>query len=191
VDFKNTVIILTTNLGTRDVAKAVNLGFQASEDVESNYDRMKQKVNDELKQHFRPEFLNRIDDTIVFHQLQPAEIRNIVDIFISRIETQLRNKDMGLELTDAAKIYLANKGYDPVLGARPLRRTIQRDLEDTLSEQILFNELRPGQIVVVDCEGDPTKVEKSKLTFTGAERGSNVPDAVPADLATPTTAVEE
>jgi ATP-dependent Clp protease ATP-binding subunit ClpC len=83
---------------------------------------------------------------------------------------------MGLELTDAAKIYLANKGYDPVLGARPLRRTIQRDLEDTLSEQILFNELRPGQIVVVDCEGDPTKVEKSKLTFTGA----SVPQAVSA-----------
>jgi ATP-dependent Clp protease ATP-binding subunit ClpC len=182
VDFKNTVIILTTNLGTRDVAKAVNLGFQASEDVESNYDRMKQKVNDELKQHFRPEFLNRIDDTIVFHQLQETEIRNIVDIFISRIEGQLRNKDMGLELTDNAKKYLAKKGYDPVLGARPLRRTIQRDLEDTLSEQILFNELRPGQIVVVDCEGDPNNIEKSKLTFTGADRGSNVPDAVPADL---------
>ena len=89
---------------------------------------------------------------------------------------------MGLELTDAAKKYLATKGYDPVLGARPLRRTIQRDIEDTLSEQILFNELRPGQIVVVDCEGDPTKIEKSKLTFTGAETGSNVPDAVPADL---------
>ncbi len=180
VDFKNTVIILTTNLGTRDVAKAVNLGFQASEDVESNYDRMKQKVNDELKQHFRPEFLNRIDDTIVFHQLQETEIRSIVDIFIARIEGQLRNKDMGLELTDNAKKYLAKKGYDPVLGARPLRRTIQRDLEDTLSEQILFNELRPGQIVVVDCEGDPTNIEKSKLTFTGADRGSHVPDAVVA-----------
>jgi ATP-dependent Clp protease ATP-binding subunit ClpC len=143
---------------------------------------MKQKVNDELKQHFRPEFLNRIDDTIVFHQLQQAEIRNIVDIFISRIEGQLKNKDMGLELTDAAKTYLATKGYDPVLGARPLRRTIQRDLEDSLSEQILFNELRPGQIVVVDCEGDPDNVEKSKLTFTGADRETTIPDAVPADL---------
>ncbi|GLY97035.1 ATP-dependent Clp protease ATP-binding subunit [Actinoplanes sp. NBRC 103695] len=182
VDFKNTVIILTTNLGTRDVAKAVSLGFQASEAEESNYERMKQKVNDELKNHFRPEFLNRIDDTIVFHQLRQNEILQIVDIFVSRIETQLKNKDMGLELTDNAKKYLANKGFDPVLGARPLRRTIQRDLEDTLSEQILFNELRPGQIVVVDCEGDPANIEKSKLTFTGAERGSSVPDAVPADL---------
>ncbi|GAB3343514.1 ATP-dependent Clp protease ATP-binding subunit [Micromonospora halotolerans] len=182
VDFKNTVIILTTNLGTRDVAKAVSLGFQASEDSESNYDRMKQKVNDELKQHFRPEFLNRIDDTIVFHQLRENEILSIVDIMIARIETQLRNKDMGLELTDNAKKYLAKKGFDPVLGARPLRRTIQRDIEDNLSERILFNELTPGQIVVVDCEGDPSDIDKSKLVFRGADRPVAVPDAVPADL---------
>ncbi|KAB1902894.1 ATP-dependent Clp protease ATP-binding subunit [Micromonospora tulbaghiae] len=182
VDFKNTVIILTTNLGTRDVAKAVSLGFQASEDSESNYDRMKQKVNDELKQHFRPEFLNRIDDTIVFHQLREIEILSIVDIMIQRIEGQLRNKDMGLELTDNAKKYLAKKGFDPVLGARPLRRTIQRDIEDNLSERILFNELTPGQIVVVDCEGDPEDIDKSKLVFRGADRPDAVPDAVPADL---------
>jgi ATP-dependent Clp protease ATP-binding subunit ClpC len=182
VDFKNTVIILTTNLGTRDVAKAVSLGFQASEDSDSNYERMKQKVNDELKQHFRPEFLNRIDDTIVFHQLDEGEILQIVDIMIARIETQLRNKDMGLELTDPAKRYLAKKGFDPVLGARPLRRTIQREIEDNLSERILFNELRPGQIVVVDCEGDPADIEQSKLVFRGAEKPVPVPDAVPAGL---------
>ncbi|MCZ7440030.1 ATP-dependent Clp protease ATP-binding subunit [Micromonospora sp. WMMC241] len=182
VDFKNTVIILTTNLGTRDVAKAVSLGFQQSEDSESNYDRMKQKVNDELKQHFRPEFLNRIDDTIVFHQLRENEILQIVDIMIQRIEGQLRNKDMGLELTDNAKKYLAKKGFDPVLGARPLRRTIQRDIEDNLSERILFNELTPGQIVVVDCEGDPENIDKSKLVFRGADRPATVPDAVPVEL---------
>jgi ATP-dependent Clp protease ATP-binding subunit ClpC len=182
VDFKNTVIILTTNLGTRDVAKAVSMGFQASEDQESNYDRMKQKVNDELKQHFRPEFLNRIDDTIVFHQLSQAEILSIVDIMIQRIETQLKNKDMGLELTDNAKKYLAKKGFDPVLGARPLRRTIQRDIEDSLSERILFNELTPGQIVVVDCEGDPDNIDKSRLVFRGADKPVAVPDAVPASL---------
>ncbi|MET8231108.1 ATP-dependent Clp protease ATP-binding subunit [Micromonospora sp. NPDC005298] len=182
VDFKNTVIILTTNLGTRDVAKAVSLGFQQSEDSESTYDRMKQKVNDELKQHFRPEFLNRIDDTIVFHQLRQTEILSIVDIMIRRIETQLHNKDMGLELTDNAKKYLSKKGFDPVLGARPLRRTIQRDIEDNLSERILFNELTPGQIVVVDCEGDPNDIDKSKLVFRGAEKPVEVPDAVPADL---------
>jgi ATP-dependent Clp protease ATP-binding subunit ClpC len=182
VDFKNTVIILTTNLGTRDVAKAVSLGFQASEDNESNYERMKQKVNDELKQHFRPEFLNRIDDTIVFHQLMQDQILGIVDLMIARIESQLRNKDMGLELTDNAKKFLANKGYDPVLGARPLRRTIQREIEDALSERILFNELRPGQIVVIDCEGDPAQFEKAKLVFSGADRPGTVPDGVPAEL---------
>ena len=182
VDFKNTVIILTTNLGTRDVAKAVSFGFQTSEDTESNYERMKQKVNDELKQHFRPEFLNRIDDTIVFHQLSEEQILGIVDLIINRIETQLRNKDMGLELTDNAKRFLAKKGYDPVLGARPLRRTIQREIEDSLSERILFNDLRAGQIVVVDCEGDPEDIDSSELTFRGADRGAAVPDAVPADL---------
>jgi ATP-dependent Clp protease ATP-binding subunit ClpC len=182
VDFKNTVIILTTNLGTRDVAKAVSLGFQASEDSESNYERMKQKVNDELKQHFRPEFLNRIDDTIVFHQLDEKQILKIVDLMINRIEGQLKNKDMGLELTDNSKKFLAKKGYDPVLGARPLRRTIQREIEDPLSEKILFNELRPGQIVVVDCEGDPHDVEHSKLVFRGADKPELVPDAVPVDL---------
>jgi ATP-dependent Clp protease ATP-binding subunit ClpC len=160
------------------VAKAVSLGFQASEDVQSSYERMKTKVNDELKQHFRPEFLNRIDDTMVFHQLNTEEIPRILDIFVSRIAAQLQTKDIGLELTDNAKRYLAKKGFDPVMGARPLRRTIQRDLEDTLSEQILFNELRPGQIVVVDCEGDPENVEKSRLTFQAAD----IPAAVPVGL---------
>jgi ATP-dependent Clp protease ATP-binding subunit ClpC len=191
VDFKNTVIILTTNLGTRDVAKAVSLGFQASEDSESTYERMKQKVNDELKQHFRPEFLNRIDDTIVFHQLLEDEILQIVDIMISRIEAQLRNKDMSMELTDPAKLYLAKKGFDPVLGARPLRRTIQREIEDSLSERILFNELKPGQIVVVDCEGNPTDIDKSKLTFQGADKPVPVPETVPADLGAPAGGSEE
>ncbi|MGE5829922.1 MAG: ATP-dependent Clp protease ATP-binding subunit [Micromonosporaceae bacterium] len=182
VDFKNTVIILTTNLGTRDVSKAVTLGFSASSDADSNYERMKQKVNDELKQHFRPEFLNRIDDTIVFHQLTEPQILRIVDLMVARIETQLRNKDMGLELTDAAKLWLAKKGWDPVMGARPLRRTIQREIEDSLSERILFNELRPGQIVVVDCEGDPNDIEHSKLVYRGADKPPAVPDAVPASL---------
>ncbi|WP_407566890.1 ATP-dependent Clp protease ATP-binding subunit [Polymorphospora sp. A560] len=182
VDFKNTVIILTTNLGTRDVAKAVSLGFQASEDSESNYERMKTKVNDELKQHFRPEFLNRIDDTIVFHQLRQTEILSIVDIMIGRIETQLRNKDMSMELTDDAKRYLAKKGFDPVLGARPLRRTIQRDIEDNLSERILFNELKPGQIVVIDCEGDPDDLDGAQLVMRGTDQPV---ETVPTAASTP------
>src|SRR6266496_3218716 len=132
VDFKNTVLIMTTNLGTRDIAKAVGLGFAAGNDVSSNYERMKNRVTDELKQHFRPEFLNRIDDIIVFHQLTEEEIVRIVDIMLTRVDGQLRNKDMGLEVTTAGKQLLAKRGWDPVLGARPLRRTIQREIEDAL-----------------------------------------------------------
>jgi ATP-dependent Clp protease ATP-binding subunit ClpC len=181
VDFKNTVLILTTNLGTRDVSKAVSLGFQSGHDTASNYERMKSKVQDELKQHFRPEFLNRIDDIVVFHQLSEAEIVSIVDLMAARVERQLKNKDMGLELTDAAKILLAKKGYDPVLGARPLRRTIQREIEDTLSEKILFGEIQPGQIIVVDVEGDPNEPETAKFTFRGTEK--LVPVEVPAGVA--------
>ncbi|MEV0649328.1 ATP-dependent Clp protease ATP-binding subunit [Phytomonospora sp. NPDC050363] len=191
VDFKNTVIILTTNLGTRDVAKAVSMGFQSDDDGgEASYERMKQKVNDELKQHFRPEFLNRIDDTIVFPKLSESEIVSIVDLMLHRIEEQLKNKDMTLETTPGARLYLGTKGYDPVLGARPLRRTIQREIEDSLSEKILFNEIRPGQIVIVDVEGEPTDIENSHLTFRAADKPAlvEVPDAPPADLtAEPTT----
>ena len=106
---------------------------------------MKTKVEDELKQHFRPEFLNRIDDIVVFHQLTEEEIVQIVDLMIAKLDERLRDKDMGIELTPAAKELLAKKGYDPVLGARPLRRTIQREIEDELSEKILFGELQPGR----------------------------------------------
>jgi ATP-dependent Clp protease ATP-binding subunit ClpC len=181
VDFKNTVLILTTNLGTRDASKSVgSLGFAAANDESSNYDRMKQKVNDELKQHFRPEFLNRIDDIIVFHQLTPEEIVEIVDLMMARVDTQLRNKDMGLELTPAAKALLAKRGYDPVLGARPLRRTIQREIEDSLSEKILFGELGAGQIVVVDTE---TVDGKENFTFRGEAKPAPMPDAAAAQVA--------
>src|SRR4051812_44334527 len=137
VDFKNTVLIFTSNLGTSDISKAVGLGFTQG-GGENNYERMKQKVNDELKKHFRPEFLNRIDDIIVFHQLTRDEIIRMVDLMIGRVEKQLKGKDMAMELTDAAKSLLAKRGFDPVLGARPLRRTIQREIEDALSEKILF-----------------------------------------------------
>ena len=154
VDFKNTVIIMTINLGTRDIAKGVNLGFSNADDTKTSYERMKAKVNDELKQHFRPEFLNRVDDIVVFHQLTQDEIVSIVDLMTSNLDKRLRDKDMGIELTRAAKDLLAERGYDPVLGARPLRRTIQREIEDALSEKILFGELRPGSIVVVDVEGE-------------------------------------
>jgi ATP-dependent Clp protease ATP-binding subunit ClpC len=167
-------------LGTRDVSKAVGLGFAANNDSQSNYERMKQKVNDELKGHFRPEFLNRIDDIIVFHQLSEAEIVQIVDLMINRVDTQLRNKDMGIELTTAAKALLAKKGYDPVLGARPLRRTIQREIEDALSEKILFGELTAGHIVLVDTA--PGEDGKEAFTFRGEAKPSAVPDTAPISI---------
>ncbi len=178
VDFKNTVIIMTTNLGTRDISKGAGLGFANSEDELSNYERMKSKVGDELKTHFRPEFLNRIDDIIVFHQLTRPEIVQIVDLMITNLDDRLKAKDMAIELTTAAKDLLALRGYDPLLGARPLRRTIQREIEDSLSEKILFGELKAGEIVLVDVEGEGTE---AKFTFAGSPK-SLAPDS-PVDLA--------
>ncbi len=180
VDFKNTVIIMTTNLGTRDIAKSVSLGFAQASDVQGSYDRMKAKVSDELKQHFRPEFLNRVDDIVVFHQLTPEEIVRIVDLMIDKVDERLRDKDMGLELTTAAKELLGKRGFDPVLGARPLRRTIQREIEDSLSERILFGDLKAGQIVLVDVEGEGPTAE---FTFTGAGETPELPDAPPVEEA--------
>ena len=150
VDFKNTVIVMTTNLGTRDISKSVNLGFSQQGDAGSSYDKMKAKVSDELKQHFRPEFLNRVDEIVVFHQLTPADIERIVDLMVAEIDGRLKDRDMGIVLTAEAKALIAKRGYDPVLGARPLRRAIQRDIEDLLAEKILFGELRSGELVVVD-----------------------------------------
>ena len=179
VDFKNTVIIMTTNLGTRDISKAA-MGFSAGPDTRTDYERMKAKVTDELKQHFRPEFLNRVDDTIVFPQLTQDEIVQIVDLEIAKLDKRLKDKDMGILLTEAAKNLLATKGYDPVLGARPLRRTIQREIEDTLSEKILFGELVAGEIVTVDVEGEG---KEAHFTFNGAPqaRELNVPMVVGSD----------
>jgi ATP-dependent Clp protease ATP-binding subunit ClpC len=185
VDFKNTVIIMTTNLGTRDIAKGVSLGFSAGPDTQSSYERMKNKVTDELKQHFRPEFLNRVDDTIVFPQLTQAEIVQIVDLMIARLDERLKDKDMAIELTSAAKDLLAKRGYDPVLGARPLRRAIQREIEDQLSEKILFGEIGPGQIVVVDVEDTKGEGRSGDMVFTfaGSDKPVEVPDTVPVEAA--------
>jgi ATP-dependent Clp protease ATP-binding subunit ClpC len=178
VDFKNTVIIMTTNLGTRDISKGVSVGFARSGESKGSHDRMKSKVQEELKGAFRPEFLNRVDDTIVFHQLTEAEIVEIVDLMIAKVDDRLRDRDMGLELRPAAKALLAERGYDPVLGARPLRRTIQREIEDNLSEKILFGELKAGQIVIVDVEGTG---EDAHFTFEGVPRPGEMPDAPPAE----------
>jgi ATP-dependent Clp protease ATP-binding subunit ClpC len=179
VDFKNTVIIMTTNLGTRDISKGVSIGFGPAHESKGSYDRMKTKVQEELKQHFRPEFLNRVDDTIVFHKLSQEEIVTIVDLMIAKVDERLKDRDMGLELLPAAKTLLSERGYDPVLGARPLRRTIQREIEDNLSEKILFGELKAGQIVTVDVEGTGPEAQ---FTFKGVPKPDSVPDAPPAEI---------
>ena len=179
VDFKNTVLIFTSNLGTQDISKAVGLGFTSANDTDSDaqYDRMKNKVNDELKKHFRPEFLNRIDEIVVFHQLTRDEIVQMVELLIGRVETQLAERDMGIELTQKAKDLLAQRGFDPVLGARPLRRTIQREIEDQLSEKILYGEIGAGEIISVDVDDwDGESKDNSKATFTFSPRPKPLPE---------------
>ncbi|SER76422.1 ATP-dependent Clp protease ATP-binding subunit ClpC [Propionibacterium cyclohexanicum] len=170
VDFKNTVIVMTTNLGSRDISRTVNLGFSKAGDSASSYESMKSKVSDELKQHFRPEFLNRVDEVVVFHQLSQEDILRIVDLMVGRIESRLADRDMGIELTPAAKQLVAKRGFDPVLGARPLRRAIQRDIEDPISEEILYGELKPGSIVVVDSATGADEKSTEPFTFTGTPK---------------------
>ena len=144
------------------------VGFARADEAVS-YEKMKEKVNDALKQHFRPEFLNRIDDMIVFHELTKDEVTQIVDLMISRVQRQLEGQGLGMELTPEAKYLLADKGYDPQLGARPLRRAIQRMVEDPLSEKLLLKELRAGEIVVVDVEDDPDSPGEKKIAFRSVE----------------------
>ena len=174
VDFKNTVLIFTSNLGTSDISKPVGLGFtgDTAADSEAQYERMKGKVHDELKKHFRPEFLNRIDEIVVFKQLSQEEIVQMVDLLIGRVDKNLAAQDMGIELTENAKNLLAVRGFDPVLGARPLRRTIQREIEDILSEKILFGEIGAGEIITVDVEGWDGDVETARK-----DRGKAAPEA--------------
>jgi ATP-dependent Clp protease ATP-binding subunit ClpC len=150
VDFKNTVLIMTSNLGTADLRKT-QVGFSHSSQAVT-YERMKAKVQDALKQHFRPEFLNRIDEVIVFHELAMEEVVQIVDLMIRRLADQLDSQGIGIELTRAAKELVAGRGYEPNLGARPLRRAIQQLIEDPLSEKILWKEFRVGETIIVDAE---------------------------------------
>ena len=175
VDFKNTVIIMTTNLGSQAIAGGP-VGFQVEGNAQTTYERMKGKVDEELKRHFKPEFLNRVDDVIVFPQLNKEELRQIVGLFTKRLSERLLDRDMTVELTDAAKDKLIEIGFDPTLGARPLRRAMQREVEDQLSERILHGELNPGDHVKVD-------VEDGKFAFEHGPRGEKV--AVGVGAATP------
>jgi negative regulator of genetic competence ClpC/MecB len=177
VDFKNTIIIMTTNLGTKDIAKGVTTGFQFDGDTTTSYERMKSRVGEALKEHFRPEFLNRVDDMIVFPQLQREEILRIVDLMVGKLDQRLAKQEMHLVLTKRAKELLADRGYDPVLGARPLRRAIQRDIEDVLSEKLLFGDFAKGQTIVADVDEENIPVT---FTFTPYDADAELPQDVVA-----------
>ncbi len=179
IDFKNTVIIMTTNLGAKDIAGGP-VGFQIEGDTETSYDRMKAKVNEELKKHFKPEFLNRVDDTIVFPQLTPKELLEIVDLFIKRLSERMLDRDMTIKLSEEAKEQLIKVGYDPALGARPLRRAVQHEIEDPLSEKILRGELIGGDHVVVDHrDGEFTfDVQRTERVGAGAATGAAGVDGI-------------
>jgi len=150
VDFKNTILIMTSNLGSSELHKN-QVGFQKM-DESLNHEKMQLKLHEALKGHFKPEFLNRIDEVIVFHELSQEEVEKIVDILFERVRKQLQAKAIGVELTEAARAFVARRGYDRELGARPLRRTIQRLIEDPLSEKLLYKEFSASDMVVIDVE---------------------------------------
>ena len=171
VDFKNVIMIMTSNIGARYIQKATPLGFGQTSNEEQSYNDMKSKVTSELKKTFRPEFLNRIDDVIVFHELTKGETKSIVDLMIARLRVQVKERQLDIKLTEAAKDLLVEEGYDPSSGARPLRRAIQRLVEDLLSEAVLSGQFKDGQTILVDNVDGKIKlsVEKKKVATGGSK----------------------
>ena len=168
VDFRNSILVMTSNLGSDLIKRETSLGFAVKSDEaktdESSYQRMKDKVMDEVKRFFRPEFLNRIDASVVFHQLTKDEILQIVNLMMDQVRKELSEKEIDLELTEAARAWLGEKGFDPVLGARPLRRLIQNEVEDRLSDEVLSGRLNQGDVAVVDMEEDAIVIKPKKGT---------------------------
>jgi ATP-dependent Clp protease ATP-binding subunit ClpC len=162
VDFRNSVLVMTSNLGSDLIKRETTMGFSIksgdAQTEESSYQRMKDKVMEEVKRFFRPEFLNRIDATVVFHQLTRPEILQIVDLMMDQVRKELQEKQVALELTDAARDYLGEKGFDPVLGARPLRRLIQNEVEDLLSDELLSGRINEGDTAIIDLEDNKVVV---------------------------------
>jgi len=170
VDFRNTIVIMTSNLGARDISKGTSLGFTTQKEGGMDYDKMKDRVLSELKKTFRPELLNRIDDVIVFHELSHAEIKQIVDLLMQRVKDQLAEQEIEIILSDDGKEMLVSEGYDPMYGARPLRRAIQKLIEDPLSEKVLAKEYLPGSTILIatNKEGRIT-FEKVEAPESGAD----------------------
>ena len=164
VDFRNTIVIMTSNIGAKDIAKNVSFGFGVSDsEIGASYDEMKGRIMGDLKKVFRPEFLNRIDEVIVFHKLAREEIKQIVDLLIARVRTQVAEHELQLELTEAAKDLLVDKGWDPAMGARPLRRAIQRYIEDPLADEVLRqgpDSIVSGTNVIVDRDEDGDETDR-------------------------------
>jgi ATP-dependent Clp protease ATP-binding subunit ClpC len=170
VDFKNTILNMTSNVGARDITKGkTSLGFGASAEGTLGHDKIKERVTSELKRMFRPEFLNRVDETIVFHELTNDEILSIVDLMIARLREQLTAQGIGITLTADARELLAKEGFDPAFGARPLRRAIQRMIEDPLSEEILSGMWGAGDIVEVSADDGRAIFNKLAALPAGAE----------------------
>jgi ATP-dependent Clp protease ATP-binding subunit ClpC len=191
VDFRHAIVIMTSNIGASEIAKSTPLGFQiGDEDAEISYEDMKQRVTGELKKAFKPEFLNRIDEVIVFHKLTKPEIARIVDLMVDRVRKSLKDRELTLELTDGVKDLLTEKGWDPAMGARPLRRAIQRYIEDPLADFVLANELHPGAVVTVDRSAEPDD-EGREVTLSVDTTNAKVPAAVGADDETENEDAEE
>jgi ATP-dependent Clp protease ATP-binding subunit ClpC len=183
VDFRHAIVIMTSNIGASEIARNTPLGFAVSDDETGiTYDDMKARIMGELKKVFRPEFLNRIDDVIVFHKLQKDEIKTIVELLLRRIRESLAERELQLELTEAAKDLLVDKGWDPSMGARPLRRAIQRFIEDPLADFVLRSELTPGATVLVDRapEGEEPEVSLEIVQPTKVPAGVGGGSAEPA-----------
>ena len=181
VDFRNSIIIMTSNLGSDLIKRETSLGFAAktneAQTDDSAYERMKDKVMDEVKRFFRPEFLNRIDSTVVFHQLTRDEILEIVDLMMNQVRTELSEKEIALEITEAAKAHLGENGFDPVLGARPLRRLIQDEIEDSLSDEVLNRRLVAGDVAMIDFEDEAIKITSKKAKAKPKAKAKAEPEA--------------
>ena len=181
VDFRNSIIIMTSNLGSDLIKRETSLGFAAkaneAQTDDSAYERMKDKVMDEVKRFFRPEFLNRIDSTVVFHQLTRDEILEIVDLMMNQVRTELGEKEITLEITEAAKAHLGENGFDPVLGARPLRRLIQDEIEDSLSDEVLSRRLVAGDVAMIDFEDGAIKITSKKAKAKPKAKAKAEPEA--------------
>jgi ATP-dependent Clp protease ATP-binding subunit ClpC len=162
VDFRNSVIIMTSNVGAEGIGRDKTLGFQHKEDKAADYEKMRSQIMERMKTVFRPEFLNRLDEIIVFHSLTEDELGQIVELLVDQVKARVKDQDMVLNLTDAAKKRVIKEGFDPVFGARPLKRAIQRLIEDKVSEEILKGNFTTGDTVAVDVDGDNVIVRKEE-----------------------------